>query len=267
MICVRGLATAVKTGNPAIRVGMVLSRVPLVSPELTEMERKYYKYMSELERRLMWTFPAYFYFKKGTLSEHRFYAAQKGPISKQEGVWFPKGVPDIKHGRERSMKQNIVLPKNKSELQDGASEGDDISRPIAPNSIITKADESGDVLSLERQLRRTLYLLVKDNEGSWRFPNFDLGEEKSLHTAAESGIREVGGENLNTWTVSRTPAAVLKKDENNLEFLIKSHILMGNFEIQNKKSISDYAWLTKDEIKEKVDKEYYKNTEFLLSDI
>lgn len=268
MIGVRGLATAAKAAsNPAIRVGMVLSRVPIVSPELTEMEKKYYKYMSELERRLMWTFPAYFYFKKGTLSEHRFYAAQRGPISKQEGVWFPKGLPDIKHGRERSRKQEIVLPKTKSGQQEGANEGDDISRPIAPNSIITEADKSGDISSLERQLRRTLYLLVKDKKGSWKFPNFELGEEKSLHDAAERGLREVGGDNINTWTVSRTPAAVLKNGEKDLEFLIKSHILMGQFEIKDKRSISEYAWLTKDEIKEKVDKDYYKNTGFLLSDI
>lgn len=267
MIGVRGLATTVKTvGKPTIRVGMVLSRVPIVNPELTEMEKKYYKYMSELERRLMWTFPAYFYLKKGTLSEHRFYAAQRGPISKQEGVWFPKGVPDIKHGRERSRKQEIVIPKNKS-AQEGINELEDISRPIAPNNILTDADKSGNFNSLERQLRRTLYLLVKDNKGSWRFPNFELGEEKSLHDAAEKGLREVGGDNINTWTVSKTPATVLKNGEKNLEFLIKSHILMGQFEIRDKNSISEYAWLTKDEIKEKVDKEYYMKTGFLLSDI
>ncbi|PAK97860.1 hypothetical protein B8W96_12420, partial [Lentilactobacillus parakefiri] len=71
-------------------------------------------YQSELERRLMWTFPSYFYFKKGTLTERRFQSAQKGVISKQPGVWFPKGVPDVKHNRERSQKQEIMLPKDTS---------------------------------------------------------------------------------------------------------------------------------------------------------
>lgn len=265
MLSVRGLATAAKaTGSPAVKVGLILSRVPLVSPEKSELESSYYKYMSELERRLMWTFPAYFYFKKGTLSEHRFYAAQKGPISKQEGVWFPKGVPDIKHGRERSQKQTINLPKSKQ--QEGQA-SDDISRPIIANSIVTEADKNNDLTSLERSLRRTLYLLIKDKKGIWKFPNFDIGEEKSLHRAAEKGIREIGGDNMNTWTVSRTPAAVLKDDPKSSQFLIKSHILMGRFDIQDKRILSDFAWLSKDEIKGKVEKNYYEKISFLLSDI
>ncbi|SCV12632.1 related to 54S ribosomal protein L17, mitochondrial [Nakaseomyces glabratus] len=252
MLSVRGLATAAKaTGSPAVKVGLILSRVPLVSPEKSELESSYYKYMSELERRLMWTFPAYFYFKKGTLSEHRFYAAQKGPISKQEGVWFPKGVPDIKHGRERSQKQTINLPKSKQ--QEGQA-SDDISRPIIANSIVTEADKNNDLTSLERSLRRTLYLLIKDKKGIWKFPNFDIGEENSLHGAAEKGIREIG-------------AAVLKDDPKSSQFLIKSHILMGRFDIQDKRILSDFAWLSKDEIKGKVEKNYYEKISFLLSDI
>ena len=31
---------------------------------------------------------------------------QKKPISKQPGVWYPQGIPDIRHGRERSTKQD-----------------------------------------------------------------------------------------------------------------------------------------------------------------
>ena len=71
----------------AVKAGLVLSRVPIVTPELNALENKYYQYQAELERRLMWTFPSYFYFKKGTLAERRFQSVQKGVISKQPGVW------------------------------------------------------------------------------------------------------------------------------------------------------------------------------------
>lgn len=157
----------------AVKAGLVLSRVPIVTPELNALENKYYQYQAELERRLMWTFPSYFYFKKGTLAERRFQSVQKGVISKQPGVWFPKGVPDVRHNRERSQKQDIMLPREASE----GSNKSDVSRPIVPNSRTTKADENNDITSLDRKLDRTLHLLVKDDKGSWVLPSFPVDIE------------------------------------------------------------------------------------------
>ncbi|BAP69318.1 54S ribosomal protein L17 [Kluyveromyces marxianus] len=258
--------TATNSIPKAIKASLVLSRIPIVTPELNALESKYFQYQSELERRLMWTFPSYFYFKKGTLTERRFQSAQKGVISKQPGVWFPKGVPDVKHNRERSQKQEIVLPKDTSE----ASLNSDVSRPIVPNSRITKADEKNDISSLERKLDRTLYLLVKDGKENWVLPNFPVEavnseEKKALHETAEIGLRRIGGEDINTWTVSNTPAGVIQSDKD-LQFLFKSHIVAGEFKLKDKRSIKDFAWLTKDEIKTKVNEEYFKEIQYLLAD-
>lgn len=240
--------------------GLILSRIPIVTPELTEFEKAYYHYQDELERRLMWTFPQYFYFKKGTLSERKFTAAQRGPVSRQPGVWYPRGLPDIKFNRERRHKQEIVIPREKS-AEDGE---DSLSRPIVLNSRITEADTSNDIRALTRKLDRTLYLLVQQNS-EWKFPTFGLEAKEPLHDAVERGLRQVGGINMKTWTVSNTPAAVIKDENAGKEFFIKSHIIHGKFNLQKVQGVTDYAWLTKNEISEKVNSKYYQELEPLLA--
>ncbi|EJS42068.1 mrpl17p [Saccharomyces arboricola H-6] len=270
----RGLATA--AANPTsrkIKVGILLSRIPIIKSELNDLEKHYYEYQSQLEKRLMWTFPAYFYFKKGTVAEHKFLSQQNGPISKKNGVWFPKGIPDIKHGRERSTKQEIKLPNDGeaiSTMNKKEQNKDDVNRPVIPNHRETEADRSNDTKSLERELSRTLYLLVKDSSGVWKFPNFDLSDDsRPLHINAENELRLLGGDQMHTWSVSATPIGVLKDDENSTaEFIVKSHILAGKFDLNAQKSdtFKDYAWLTKNEINECVPKEYFNQTGFLLAD-
>lgn len=240
--------------------GLILSRIPIVTPELSAFEKAYYHYQDELERRLMWTFPQYFYFKKGTLSERKFTAAQKGPVTRQPGVWYPRGLPDIKFNRERRSKQEIVIPREKSS-EDGE---DSLSRSIAANPRITKADTENDIKALTRKLDRTLYLLVEQNS-EWKFPTFGLDAKEPIHDAAERGLRQVGGINMKTWTVSNTPAAVIKTEDSRKEFFIKSHIIHGTFNLQNIHGVTDYAWLTKNEISEKVSSEYYNELGPLLA--
>lgn len=259
------MATAAKiSSNNKVLAGLILSRIPIVTQDMTKLEKQYYEYQSALKERLMWTFPHYFYFKRGTLAERRFLLAQKGPISKQPGVWFPKGVPDIKHNRERSSKQEVNLPRQETTGTDAQS-GDDITRPIVPNPRITEADKKNDITSLERQLSRTLYLLVKDSKGLWSFPSFAV-EDKPLHITAEGGLRGLGGVNINTWTVSNTPTAVLQRDDGSHEFMIKSHILSGKFDLQTNKDATEFAWLTKEEVGERVDENYFNEVRFLLAD-
>lgn len=255
---------------------LVLSRIPIVTPEVNDFEKAYYNYQSELEKRLMWTFPSYFYFKKGTLSERKFVAAQRGPVTRQPGVWFAKGLPDIKFNRERRLKQDVVITREKGPDGNEAS-GDSVLRPIVGNPRVTEADKKGDITALTRRLDRTLYLLVNKNGAGWRFPSFDLAEKEALHDAAERGLHEIGGPNMHTWTVSNTPCAVLRFGDaersvlldgnydqtQSREYLIKSHIIHGKFVPKGKDL--DFAWLAKDEIKDKVTPEYWNQIADLIS--
>jgi large subunit ribosomal protein L46 len=268
------------TPNPNILAGLILSRVPIVTPELTSFEKSYYRYQDELERRLMWTFPSYYYFKKGSLRERQFNTAQRGPVARQLGVFYPRGLPDIQHNRERRFKQEIVIPRqdagNDALFGSDKTSDDSLSRPIVPNSRTTEADNTNDITSLIRKLDRTLYLVVKSPYG-WQFPAFSLNQKEPLHVAAERGLREFGGVNINTWTVSNTPSGVLRynneagkrsitqipSDSTIREFFISSHILHGQFVPQNGQ---EFGWLTKNEIAEKVDPLYFEVVGPLLSE-
>ncbi|AGO10876.1 AaceriAFR635Cp [[Ashbya] aceris (nom. inval.)] len=262
---VKGVAAAMQPVSNTIKAGLLLSRIPIVTPEVSKLESQYYQYQSGLERRLMWTFPQFFYFKRGTLSERRFLNVQKGVVPKLPGVWFPKGIPLIKFGRDTRKKQEVNLPRETTE--DMSS--NDMSRPVVPNPRITPADGQNNTKSLERQLSRTLYLLVKSKEG-WQLPSFSIpqaeGQKVPIHEAAESGIRELSNHEMKTWTVSNKPIGVLEND-NNYTFLIKSHILAGDFRLADGTEYLEHAWLTKDEIKERVDAAYFSNIGFMLANV
>lgn len=268
---VRGLATSAQTAK--IHAGLLLSRIPIVTRDVTAFENAYYTYQSELQSRLMWTFPQYFYFRKGSIAERNYLDAQRGPVVKQPNVWFPKGVPDVKHGRERRTRQNIVIPRDETKEGDEQS----VSRPVKPNSRITKADELNDVTSLERKLSRTLYLLIQDESSRWKFPAFDIVDQP-LHITAETGLRELMGESIKTFTVSNTPTCVLKyadvavaprKTESPelKEYLIKSHILAGQLRLNPSKGVKAYSWLTKEEMKDLMEAKMFQQVAPLLSDV
>lgn len=266
-----------------LNASLLLSRTPIVTPEIPAFEAAFYEYQEELERRLMWTFPKWYYFKKGTVAEREFTQAQTYPIPNNPSVWFPEGRPDLMHGRDRRFKEDVKLPKKHIE-NDEEIDLEDISRPIKPHSRITKADETNDQTSLERKLSNTLYLIVSSNGGQqWKLPTFEVDETnkgKGLHLIAEDGLRQLGGERINTWSVSNTPASVLKynidgKLNNTVgeadadtttvarEYILKSHIIAGKFE---PKDSATFKWLTKDELKTQLDAEYFSEIEPLLAD-
>jgi large subunit ribosomal protein L46 len=57
-------------------------------------------------------------------------------------------------------------------------EHEQVERPM---SRVTEADQKGDVKSLNRLLQRTLYLLVKDKDGQWVFPQDTMERRETLH--------------------------------------------------------------------------------------
>jgi large subunit ribosomal protein L46 len=242
------------------QASLILSRIPIITPTLTAFEEAYYHYQDELERRLMWTFPQHYYYKKGSLSERKFVAAQTWPVSRLPGVLYPRGVPDIKFNRERRFKQEILVPNEEEEGSDGS-----LTSKIVPNPRTTAADKAGDIKSLIRKLDRTLYLVVKNQSNEWKFPSFQLNHHEPLHETVEKGLRELGGVDMNTWTVSNTPAAFVQNNSSK-EFFIKSHIIHGQFKLTSQQTlITDFAWLTKDELQDNLGSIYYDKLEPVLS--
>ena len=242
---------------------LVLSRNPIVTADLPDFERQYYKYQNGLWKRLMWTFPKWFYYREGTLAEQRFRELNKVPVFNNPNLEFIGGRPEIRHQRDRRFPQEIVLPKLYKE--DNENEGvDNLSRPILPNSRITEADTKGDVTSLQRKLSRTLYLIVGDAK-SWSFPNFkNTNRETPLHELAYDGLVKIGGDNINYFNVSKKPCH-LQRTPDGKQYFIKSHILSGEFLPQD--ASTSYMWLTKEELADYLSPDYYNDIKHLLSDV
>ncbi|CCE85877.1 Piso0_005513 [Millerozyma farinosa CBS 7064] len=263
----RAYSSAAKPSS--ISSTLLLSRNPIITADIPKFEDQYFKYQNELWRRLMWTFPKWFYYRVGTLSEQRFRELNKRPLYNNPNIEYPTGRPEIRQERDRRFKQEVILPKtyeeNKGSEDEEAAANTSMSRKITPNSRTTKADESGDYSSLERKLARTLYLVINDGK-SWKFPNFSLQSTeavKPLHLLAEEGLYQIGGKNINYFNVSNTPCHLINKDDSK-EYLIKSHILSGQFVPQQS---SKFMWLTKEELSEHLDATYFKEVEHLLNEI
>jgi large subunit ribosomal protein L46 len=264
---------AAATTKPIVSLTLVLSRLPIITNEVPKFDQQFYKYQTELWRRLMWTFPKWFYFKPGTLSEQKYEELNTHPVSFQKGVLYPRGKPDLKHDRDRRFRQYIRLPKTYEEDAEKVADQDeqdklkdDLSRKVVPNSRITEADKKNDTTSLERKLHRTLYLAIKEKAGNWKLPNFEQGESLvPLHSLAEEGLYSIGGPKINYFNVAKTPCHVFSAEPAKKQYFIKSHILSGAFDPQVEGL--EFKWLTKEELGEVLPKEYYQDIEHLFNDV
>lgn len=244
---------------PAIRLTLLLLRNPIITADQPAFQKQYYRYLKELWKRLMWTFPKWFWFRPGTVAELKFRELNKRPFYNNPKVEFVGGRPDVMHNRDRRFKQEVKLPQT---YDDKLKEVDPLSRKIIPNSRITQADKNNDLVSLERKLARTLYLLVSEDGKKWNFPNFAVSESP-LHKTAEQGLYLIAGKQLNYFNVSKTPCHVHNSPGEKL-FFIKLHLLSGAFDVQKP---LQHLWLTKEEVGQHLEKEYYSEVEHLLSDI
>lgn len=245
---------------PAIRSTLVLSRNPVITADMPPFQKMYYRYQKELWKRLMWTFPKWFWFRPGTVAELKFRELNKRPVYDNPNVEFIGGRPDVQHNRDRRFKQVVKLPQT---YDDKLKEIDDLARKIVPNSRTTEADKKNDLQSLERKLARTLYLLVSEDGKNWDFPSFE-NKELPLHQTAEEGLYLIAGKKINYFNVSKKPCHVHNAGNGKL-FFIKLHILLGELKIEN--PALKHLWLTKEEVGEYLDGAYYQEVEHLLNEI
>lgn len=170
----------------------MLSRPPTLTRDLHSFEKAFYLYQKRLNERLALSFTRYFYYQQDTpqdLEWKRKIKARKTPardIGIYDAYKDEKWNDEVLIGAKESEPEDIIekLVKD-SEVQsdmeggEGPTKTEDIvERPV---SRTTEADTTGDVKSLNRSLARTLFLLVKGNEGQWEFPKGSLIGRESLH--------------------------------------------------------------------------------------
>ena len=192
----------------------VLSRPPLLTRDLTSFEKAYYLYQKRLNERLALPFSRYFYYKKGTPGGEewkRKIRSRKTP-ARDIGVYDAYGeegwndevlVGDRTAERESQMEALIRDAEGKAiaeELEGKGAEGEEEVKTVEgakremqkveverPMPRVTEADRKGDRRSLDRMLDRVLYLLVKNKDGRWRFPEDRVyGRENLNQVSPES---------------------------------------------------------------------------------
>jgi len=191
----------------------VLSRPPLLTRELTSFEKAYFLYQKRLNERLALPFSRYFYYKKGTPGDEewkRKIRARKS-AARDIGVYAAYGEEgwndEVLVGDQTAEPENaveaLIRDAEGKNIVDDTAVGDtdkdgeavtgearvgegqrrelqrvEVERPVPR---VTEADRTNDLKSLSRKLDRSLYLLVKNKDGRWRFPEDRVYGRENLH--------------------------------------------------------------------------------------
>ncbi|KAF5020753.1 hypothetical protein F66182_7213 [Fusarium sp. NRRL 66182] len=272
-----------------VRSGMILTRPPLVTRKLHPFENAFFFYQKRLEERLNTPFITGIYFKPDTarrLDWNIKVQDREGTVAKELGVYHGKSSKawddELKVGDELSNQENIV----KALLKDAEARVSDDAEVIAPEDVVpvqppvervTEADRKGDVQRLDRQLDRTLYLVVKGKDG-WGFPADMIPEGENLHESAKRVLDQAAGVNMNTWIVGRVPVAHVVtrpkvKADGTVEergqktFFVKGRIMAGQADLKdNPFGYTDFKWLTREELQSELPADYFRGVRNMMAD-
>ncbi|KAK4239629.1 39S mitochondrial ribosomal protein L46-domain-containing protein [Achaetomium macrosporum] len=279
-------ATATDPLRYKIKSSLILTRPPLLTREQTPFESAFYLYQKRLNERLTAPFCSKFYFKKDTAADLDWrikLRERHGVPAKDIGRYNPRGRmawnDEVLVGSKTSDPQEVVDRL----LADAEVRVSEDGEPIAPEERVpverpmprrTEADEKNDVRRLDRKLDRTLYLVVRKGEGEdavWEFPGAIVPTQETLHETAARALAEAAGVNMNTWIVGRVPVAhhivkpVFREDGKVAErgvkvFFLKGRIMAGQADLTgNKHRLTDFKWLTHEELKEVLPNDYYRS--------
>ncbi|KAG8987467.1 54S ribosomal protein L17 mitochondrial [Tulasnella sp. JGI-2019a] len=235
-LCRRTLATEVPIppSGPRLSTSIILNRSPLLTPKPDSFVSSYNAYQYKLSRALSTPFPQHFYFNKGSTLQQRFHNEEIDRDHKSFGAGFGKGA-------------RLRLPP------------ESYDKPLPRES---EADRTGDVKSLDRNGDRNLYLVVKN--GAWKLPQAVAAPGDALHVAARKQLLQQCGEGMDTWIVGRQPVGFFEDEEK--IFFFKAHIFAGQV-AKDASSMEDFAWLTKQEIANRVDEKYWSGIKDMLLDV
>ncbi|PWN27894.1 hypothetical protein BDZ90DRAFT_239133 [Jaminaea rosea] len=231
----------------SIFVSLLLSRQPVITRDPTPLEAAYFHYNHLLQRRLAQPFSKDFYFRKGSAAETRFDEEEAARRKTIDDVASAKSVPELS-----------------------------LDPSATPRR--TQADESNDTSSLHRALDRSLFLAFRQKGSApWKLPRtrVDLDAGETLHKVAlrplEENLGEVSAEKMDAWMVSHLPVGMWPRPDSGKDikmqektYYIRAHLLSGSPD--KAAASSEYAWLTSEELAEKLESEQYEAVKDLLSE-
>ncbi|KAI1132925.1 39S mitochondrial ribosomal protein L46-domain-containing protein [Nemania abortiva] len=282
--------TASRQAEYRIKSGVILTRAPLVTRALTPFENAFFFYQKRLNERLVLPFRHTFYFKKDTALDldWRIKFKERGRIAAKElgryyaqgrNAWNDELLVGSTLSNEERIRQILLKDAELRVTEDGEEAPPEEIVPVEqPMDRITEADKTNDIRRLDRALDRTLYLIVQRTDGKWQFPTEDVPTDENLHETAARALQLAAGVNMNTWMVGRVPVAHLVKqpmfnEDTSLKqrgekiFFHKGRIMAGQADLKdNKMGLKDFNWLTKEELKTKLDWDYFHAVRNMMVD-
>ncbi|KAG7571122.1 hypothetical protein FFLO_00947 [Filobasidium floriforme] len=220
-------ASSSSSSKSNIKAAMLIHRAPLLTPTPSAFDQAYHQYSSSLRLALSNPIPTEFYFKKGSLTERRFSRAQ---WQREKAVFGEKLA-----GKQPDVGELPAEDEVKLNVRESEEDVSDVSSESAKK--------------LERKGDGNLYLLVKNKEsGKWSLPAGGLQGGEALHEAASRTVATQVGQEMDLWLVTRKPVGLIEEGSGQT-FIFKCHILAGAPSPTSSSSFSDYAWLTKEEIR------------------
>ncbi|KAK3953360.1 39S mitochondrial ribosomal protein L46-domain-containing protein [Pseudoneurospora amorphoporcata] len=292
-------STGTSTSSQIYRIksGVILTRPPLLTRDLTPFEESFYFYQKRLNERLTAPFRKDFYFKKDTAADLDWRIKLKerhGVPAKDIGRYNPRGrmawndelLVASQTSSRAQMVEKLLADAEMRVSEDGEEIPAEDRVPVEkPMPRRTEADEKNDVKRLDRALDRTLYFVVKKKaekegeEAKWVFPTGVVPTEEGLHETAARILAESAGVNMNTWIVGRVPVAhhvvrpvfgqkdgaLLKKGEK--IFFLKGRIMAGQADLKdNLHDLVDFKWLTQEELRSTLAEEYFQSVKGMFAE-
>ncbi|CAG8974119.1 hypothetical protein HYALB_00002755 [Hymenoscyphus albidus] len=284
--------TASQGSTPYItKTGILLSRPPLLTRNLTSFEKAFFFYQKRLNERLALPFTRYFYFKKGSPADADWKLKAKdrgGAAARDLGGYNAYGefgwndellvgdkLSDPQTTVESLVKDSVVRAvegKDGQAVEVKLGEGEEAAKIDMPEPRETAADQENLLQALDRKLDRTLYLCVQRKNGGWGFPAGEMIGRESLHQAAERILVQTAGLNMNTWIVGNAPIGYYivkpyKEKPGERTFFMKGRIMAGQANLaENIYELGDFKWLTREEIEKLVSPKYFSYVRNMLAD-
>ncbi|KAJ2358085.1 hypothetical protein IWW50_001799 [Coemansia erecta] len=258
----RTFSTTRKAAGTAVRAALVLQRDPIVVQQAAGFEAAADQYFDWLEYMSAEKFPREFFFKQGSSAEGKWEELDQVRAS----TWYfdsaskPKSPSGKKAARAKAEDEEA-----EDDARDEVSSAGKGGQTVDVQPRETQADRENDDRSLERKLDRTLYLVVKDAQGQWVFPQSAVQGEELLHETARRSLKDTCGAEMSVWTVGQGPIGHHKSGDHTA-FFVKGHILAGRA-VATKNKASDFKWITREEVESVVAADYWKSIKDILSRI
>jgi len=227
-------------GKFRLTSSVIIERFPSLVPLPTEYEQKYFDSCERLEE-----------------------------LIRREPIKMMSLVEDLPEMKEDDT-------KDQSNTQ--ADELEEDFTNYTPESRTTQDDIEQNTQSLNRHLDKSLYLIIQKagSRYNWQFPSTNWVNGESIKNTAERALRDSCGSNWKYWIPSQSPCGVYKyrveselqdllKAEGIKEFFFRSHYFGGELKM-NSKIVKDYKWVSKEELKDYLDEEYYNSVIQLIYD-